>query len=400
MTDVADILFVHSNISDCTLTAWVLQHEMPDAAVKPIPDALALADALAAGTPGVVIIAADLAWAHVGQLIETIRRRAPAAAILLFGNIPDIDRVLESSLSCDGLVRKNSAGFLALPTLSSELLRHTRRGDGGEAPAREAPAREAPARETPAREATADTAEGEMREIALVFSHDLKEPMQQIARLVRRAQNRSGPETGTDALTHALEYAERASSMLDKMIEYFSVIGREAPRRPIDLNQCLNHALKNLQGIIDESRAEVRAQPLPVILGDEYQLTHLFQNLVSNAIKFRGRERPSLTIGARERGEHWHLTFRDNGIGIPQAFAERIFAFGKRLHLREEYAGAGIGLALSRLIVERHGGRIWAEPHGDEPGTTFHLRLPRLPAEPTAAPPVHAEPRENARRES
>ena len=107
------------------------------------------------------------------------------------------------------------------------------------------------------------------------------------------------------------------------------------------------------------------------------QLLHLFQNLLSNAIKFRGRERPRIRITTEPQGDHSLLRFRDNGIGIAQPFVERIFEMGQRLHTREEYPGLGIGLALCRRIVERHGGLIWVES-GDASGSVFCVLLPAL----------------------
>jgi signal transduction histidine kinase len=111
-------------------------------------------------------------------------------------------------------------------------------------------------------------------------------------------------------------------------------------------------------------------------MGDEQQMVHLFQNLVSNAIKFRSREHPVVTISCETRDDQFLLAFQDNGIGIPQEFTERIFELGKRLHTREEYPGSGIGLALCRRIVERHGGRIWCVSREGE-GSTFYVLLPR-----------------------
>lgn len=220
----------------------------------------------------------------------------------------------------------------------------------------------------------------EMRDIALVFSHDLKEPIHQIVRLVRRAQaGEEEPRRPGGSLQQMLDCASRAGNMLDGMLEYLTVASREAAPTLVDLNECLEHALDNLRGLIEESNAEVIADHLPSTVGDEYQILHLFQNLISNAIKFRGRERPALRITVEGAGNDWQLAFRDNGIGIPEPYSERIFEMGQRLHTRDEYPGTGIGLALCRRIVERHGGRIWVES-SDGAGATFHVALPRAPS--------------------
>ncbi len=366
-----NILLVDSNASDRTLSMLLLQRELPEAAITAAPDALALADALVAGAPDVAVIAADLAWASVSQLTATIKRRTPRTAVVLFGHASDITgSALDPSLACDGLVRKSGAGFLGLAPLIREVLERT---------GRPAPVASTAAGGPPPM--TADQCHREMCEVALLFSHDLKEPVQQIARLARRGhQAAEGAQVTVQALHHVLQCAERASSMLDRMIEYLSVTGRDATPAPLDLNACLNQALENLRSAIDESDAEIRAAPLQMSVGDEHQIVHLFQNLVSNAIKFRGRERPVVTISVEPRGDQWLLAFRDNGIGIPQAFTERIFEIGERLHTREEYPGMGIGLALCRRIVERHGGRIWAESREGD-GATFSVLLPRAPAD-------------------
>jgi two-component system, chemotaxis family, sensor kinase Cph1 len=229
----------------------------------------------------------------------------------------------------------------------------------------------------PAAAARSERNIGEMRDLALVFSHDLKEPLQQIMRLARRAQ--AGEEGGPRAhasLQQMLECAARASTMLDATLEYLSVTARDDTPSLVDLNVSLERALENLRGAIDEAGAEIVSEHLPTVSGDEVQLLHLFQNLIANALKFRGRERPLLRITVTQQDQDWLLAFRDNGIGIAQVHAERIFEMGQRLHTRDEFPGSGIGLALCKRIVERLGGRIWVES-ADGAGATFYILLPR-----------------------
>ena len=166
--------------------------------------------------------------------------------------------------------------------------------------------------------------------------------------------------------------------MLDGMLEYLDLAARDTAPTMVDLNVCLQEAIDNLRSAIDEADADISSERLPFTMGDEYQLLHLFQNLLSNAIKFRGQERPRIRISAEPQGDHSLLRFRDNGIGIAQPFVERIFEMGQRLHTREEYPGLGIGLALCRRIVERHGGLIWVES-GDASGSVFCVLLPASP---------------------
>ena len=219
----------------------------------------------------------------------------------------------------------------------------------------------------------------EMRDIALVFSHDLKEPVQQIARLAQRGEEGADHTARTRAIQQIQECAQRASGMLDSMLEYLSVSARDSSPAAIDLNRSFEQACDNLRAAIDESDAQISADHLPAIVGDEYQMLHLFQNLLANAIKFRSRERPELRIGVEPQGNEWLLTFRDNGIGIPQPFLQRVFEMGQRLHTRDEYPGTGVGLALCKRIVERHGGRIWVTSN-EGAGCTFFVRVPQAPA--------------------
>jgi len=371
MTHAPAILLIDSSAGDRTLARLLLERELPNASITIAPDALAVANALESGVPDVAIVAADLAWAKVDHLITGIKRRSPGTAIVLFGHELDIaSRTLDPGLACEGLVRKNSAGFLALANIITEVLARKNGVAGATTSASDSGSHQ--------------PGDEDMREIALAFSHDFREPVQQIVRLARRGQRAETIDGSAQVLRQVLECAERAGTMLDGMIEYLSVTERETKPAPVDLSACLDLALDNLLTAIRESGAEIRAAQLPTLMGDEQQMVHLFQNLVSNAIKFRSREHPVVTISCETRDDQFLLAFQDNGIGIPQEFTERIFELGRRLHTREEYPGSGIGLALCRRIVERHGGRIWCVSREGE-GSTFYVLLPR-PAAVVARP--------------
>jgi signal transduction histidine kinase len=371
MTHAPAILLIDSSAGDRTLARLLLERELPNATITIAPDALAVANALESGVPDVAIVAADLAWAKVDHLITGIKRRSPGTAIVLFGHELDIaSRTLDPGLACEGLVRKNSAGFLALANIITEVLARKNGVAGATTSGSDSGSRQ--------------PGDEDMREIALAFSHDFREPVQQIVRLARRGQRAETIDGSAQVLRQVLECAERAGTMLDGMIEYLSVTERETKPAPVDLSACLDLALDNLLTAIKESGAEIRAAQLPTLMGDEQQMVHLFQNLVSNAIKFRSREHPVVTISCETRDDQFLLAFQDNGIGIPQEFTERIFELGRRLHTREEYPGSGIGLALCRRIVERHGGRIWCVSREGE-GSTFYVLLPR-PAAVVARP--------------
>ena len=149
------------------------------------------------------------------------------------------------------------------------------------------------------------------------------------------------------------------------------------PLQPIDCNGVVATVLESLRMAIEESDARVHYEGLPTVMGDEAQLTHLFQNLIANAIKFRRELPPQVDIQAIRENGFWRFAVQDNGIGIAADYFDRIFVMFQRLHGRRSYPGTGIGLAICKKIVERHGGRIWAESVPDQ-GTTFLFTLPRV----------------------
>lgn len=147
---------------------------------------------------------------------------------------------------------------------------------------------------------------------------------------------------------------------------------------PVDLGAVLARVLAQLDEVRAASGAEITADPLPALVADEEQVEQLLQNLLGNALKFRGVEPPRVHVGVAEEGAHWHLFVRDNGIGIPSKDVGRIFVMFQRLHTASEYEGSGLGLAICRRIVSRHGGRIWVESEPGQ-GATFHLTLSKVP---------------------
>jgi light-regulated signal transduction histidine kinase (bacteriophytochrome) len=149
---------------------------------------------------------------------------------------------------------------------------------------------------------------------------------------------------------------------------------RGKPFKPADCQVILREARDNLMRAIEESGAVITQEPLPKVLGDEVQLLQLFQNLVANAIKFRGQVSPRIRVSAQQSGPEWIFAIQDNGIGIAPEHQKRIFSIFQRLHHRSEYPGTGIGLALCKKIVERHGGRIWVESQPGQ-GSTFYFSI-------------------------
>ena len=219
----------------------------------------------------------------------------------------------------------------------------------------------------------------DLEQFGYVASHDLQEPLRAVAGYVRLLEHRF-PEK-VDAKTReyiagAAEGATRMEQLITDLLAFSRlstegrtfVAGRTWGRRS-------SMALHNLQFSIRTANAAVTSDPLPTLPVDESQIVQLFQNLIANALKFRSERPPQIHIGARAEEGRWVLWVRDNGIGIDPQYFERIFQVFQRLHTRKNYPGTGIGLAICKKIVERHGGKIWVESQPGQ-GATFYFSIP------------------------
>ena len=217
----------------------------------------------------------------------------------------------------------------------------------------------------------------EMEQFAHVASHDLQEPLRMVTgylQLVeRRYADRLDP-SGKEFIAFAVDGAKRMKALIHDLLEFSRAGTSVANFREIDTGAVLDNALHNLKTAIDESGARITSDPLPTIVGDPVLLTQVFQNLIANAIKFQKGTGPSVHISARLQDAAWIYSVRDNGIGMESRYLDRIFRIFERLHSIEEYSGAGIGLAITRKIVERHHGKIWVESQPGE-GSTFFFSL-------------------------
>ena len=179
-------------------------------------------------------------------------------------------------------------------------------------------------------------------------------------------------------INYAVDGATRMQTLISDLLTYARVGTQGKSLAPTDCETLFARVVESLKFVIEDSGTVISRDPLPMVMADAQQLGQLFQNLLTNAIKFRGKEPPSIKISVEKNRSDWKISVRDNGIGISQEHADRIFVIFQRLHTKTEYPGTGIGLAICKKIVERHGGRIWVEPSTDG-GSTFCFTIPVKP---------------------
>jgi len=218
----------------------------------------------------------------------------------------------------------------------------------------------------------------DLEQFAYVASHDLQEPLRMVTSYVQLLARRYKGKLDSDAdefIVFAMDGAIRMWRLINDLLAYSRVSTESRELESTDCEAVLNESLDNLKVAIEENGAVVTHDSLPTVMADNPQLVQLFQNLIGNAIKFRGSEPPHVHLSASRNGDRWTFSVRDNGIGIAPEYARRIFILFQRLHSREKYAGTGIGLAICQKIVERHGGDIWVESELGR-GATFYFTLP------------------------
>jgi PAS domain S-box-containing protein len=218
----------------------------------------------------------------------------------------------------------------------------------------------------------------ELQQFAYIASHDLQEPLRMVSSYLQLIQRRYQGQLDAEAdefIYFAVDGANRMKILINDLLAYSRVGTRTKSFVPTDCQDVLQQVLHNLIIALEEAGALVTTDPLPTVSGDSVQLEQLLQNLIANAVKFRGGQPPQVHVSAERHNGDWLFSVRDNGIGFAPQYQERIFTVFQRLHSAAQYPGTGIGLAICKKIVERHGGRIWAESQPGQ-GATFYFTLP------------------------
>ena len=218
----------------------------------------------------------------------------------------------------------------------------------------------------------------DLEQFAYAASHDLQEPLRTITSYLGLVKDRYAEnldDTAQEFIEFAVDGAERMRSLINDLLEYSRVNVQEKPLGSVSCDEALNAAVRSLNEAIRQNEAVIKTSPLPTVTGDESQLYRLFQNLIGNALKFRGEKTPEIRVWAELRGHEWIFSVQDNGIGIAPQYQEEVFAMFSRLHSRAQYEGTGVGLALCSKIAQRHGGHIWVESDSGK-GATFRFNIP------------------------
>lgn len=228
----------------------------------------------------------------------------------------------------------------------------------------------------------------DLERFAYIASHDLQEPLRAISGFLDLLARRYEGELDDKAqhyISRAVTGAERMRSLIEGLLAYSRVESRGHPPEEVDAESLLNGVTTMLSTQLEETGGEITHGPLPTVMADREQLAHVFQNLISNALKFhREGAAPHVHVSATDEGERWRFSVTDDGVGIPEERQTEVFEIFRRLHPRDVYPGDGVGLALCRRIIDRHDGRIWVQspPEDRDTGTTFHFTLPKTKERP------------------
>jgi signal transduction histidine kinase len=372
------LLLIDDDPEDRALTRIVLQGELAHIDIQEISDALSFAQTWARGDFDLLIIEQKLHWVEGLALLGFLKREQPGIPVILFtrhGNEETSATAIR--LGADHYFSKRTGSFLRLPLAVRSALEQSR-SRHPRSPAGDAPLRKTSEEDLERRVARLRRSNEELQQLTSMAAHELQEPARTMERYARLLQEdyagQLDPEAGK-ILGHVIGGAHRLQDLIDGLLSLARLESGERPFQSVDVEELLENVLANLAAAIEDSGAGVTHSPLPAIHADPVQIGRLLQNLIGNAIKFRGAEKPRIVLSAARTDGQWVFSVHDNGTGIDPAEAESIFLPFKRL--QPEVPGTGLGLATCRRIVEHHGGRIWVKSEIGQ-GSTFYFTIPAL----------------------
>jgi signal transduction histidine kinase len=360
-------LLVEDNALDAALVVRALNKDGFDVAADVVQDEAAFTKALRAHPPEVVLADYNLpSWKGMEALRVIRGEGLDIPMILVSGALGDVTAVECIRQGATDYVLKD--GLARLPEVIRRALREKR----------ERGLRHQVEEDLAKKVDELARSNADLEQFAYVASHDLQEPLRMVSAYTQLLGERYKGKLDENAdkfIGYACEGALRMQVLIQDLLA-FSRVGRAgAVNASVDCNAVMQEVLQTLATAIQESGAGVTHGELPTVWADRTQIAQVFQNLIGNAIKFRGKEPPVVSVQAEKADQHWLFTVSDNGIGIAPEYAESIFVVFQRLHARTEYPGNGIGLAICKKIIERCGGKIWVGP-GTGSGTTFKFTLP------------------------
>ncbi len=350
------ILLIDDDPDSRALARLVLRQELPHLILEEIADAVSFAEAFGRADFELVILDPRLPWADGLAVLHALKGRWPTLPVILLTDRGGEELgVRAAKLGADDFLVKNPGGFVNLPLAVLGTLSRT------------------PPAEEPAKHSGSDS---DFQQLAAMAAHELQEPVRLVERYTRiLAEDYKGRLDGQadELLGFAHEGARRLQDLIDGLLAFSRLDGSGRPFQRVQSADLLERVLADLRPSIAESGARITHDSLPAVEGDPGQIAQLLRNLLGNALKFRGGDPPRVHFSAtRMRGE-WVFAVQDNGIGMAPEEAKTIFTLFARL--RPEVPGSGVGLAVCRKIVERHGGRIWVESQPGQ-GSTFFFTLP------------------------
>jgi signal transduction histidine kinase len=350
------ILLIDDDPDSRALVRLVLRQELPHLILVEIADAVSFAEAFGRADFELVILDPRLPWADGLAVLHALKGRWPTLPVILLTERGGEELgVRAAKLGADDFLVKNPGGFVNLSLAVLGTLEQARA-------------------RTP--EAPPKQADSDFQQLAAMAAHELQEPVRMVERYTRiLAEDYKGQLDGQadELLGFAHEGARRLQDLIDGLLVFSRLDGSGKPFQRVASEDLLGRVVADLRPVIEESGARITHDPLPVIETDPGQIVQLLRNLLGNALKFRGGDPPRVHLSAtRMRGE-WVFAVQDNGIGMAPEDAKTIFNLFARL--RPEVPGSGVGLAVCRKIVERHGGRIWVESQPGQ-GSTFFFTLP------------------------